>query len=205
MINLFNIFQAGGTTKKKLMSNWHLWFKSSHSSKLLTDYFERTIERIKTSKYAPATKEMYHTAWVSMNNFLVSLDWIPYTWEDKLATFLACLIKEASKYINKSLTIRLPIQRVLIRILVEKKGESYLLKNQVYLAKLYWAMVMTAYYGLFRIGKIANDKIVFVLRTSKPHKVHNKPQVVKISAIEAKEITWPTDVNNFCPYKIIMN
>ena len=39
-------------------------------------------------------REMYHMAWVSFNKFIVALDRIPPSWEERLAVFLACLIEE---------------------------------------------------------------------------------------------------------------
>ena len=67
---------------------------SSNSSKVSTDYFAQVIENIKNGKYAPGTTDTYHSAWVSFNKFVVRLDRIPPTWEEKLALFLACLIEE---------------------------------------------------------------------------------------------------------------
>ena len=82
-------------------------------------------------------------------------------------------------------------------------------------------MVMTAYYGLFRVSEIVegphvikfidvhanNDKnkILFVLWTSKTHKISRKSQVVKIMAVDAKESIWPTDSTSYCPCKVIMD
>lgn len=74
------------------------------------------------------------------------------------------------------------------------KAENYFLdKGQEYLAKLYRAMIVTAYYGLFRIGEIAEsrhvikymdvhatqgkDQVLFVLMTSKNHGLSNRSQV----------------------------
>ena len=80
---------------------------------------------------------------------------------------------------------------------------------------------MTAYYGLFRIGEIAEgphiidfldvhanqdkNKILFVLWTSKTHWISKKPQVVKIMAVNAKEAIWPTDQLSYCPCCIIVD
>ena len=82
-------------------------------------------------------------------------------------------------------------------------------KIQPYLAKLYMAMVVTAYYGLFRIGEIAlssyaikyrdvswskrKRKFLFVLRSSKTHTRNSKPQLVKT---EGK-------TSRYCPYEIL--
>ena len=81
-------------------------------------------------------------------------------------------------------------------------------------------MVITAYYGLFRIGEIAEglhvikfldvhstpqrDKILFMLWTSKTHQRSKKPQVVKIMAVQGKNEMWPSDVYAYCPCRLIM-
>ena len=80
-------------------------------------------------------------------------------------------------------------------------------------------MTVTAYYGLFRVGQIAEsqhalkyddvckgrkkDKILFILRSSKCHRWGNPPQCVKISAIEEKEAWWWTDTKVYCLYHIV--
>ena len=66
--------------------------RSTGSSTLSAKYLERTIEKLKCSKYAPATRKTYHHAWQSFNDFFIKLDVKPYNWEDRLALFLAYLI-----------------------------------------------------------------------------------------------------------------
>ena len=164
-----------------------------------TEYFKQALENIKTFKYVPVTRKMYHRAWVSFNKFVISLDRIPPTWEEKLALFLACLVQErrppgtiksyksaikavlcdnglelddnqlqlaavikACKYMDRSVMVRLPIQRGLLRMTLDRIKDHYYRKAQVYLSNLYCAMVMTAYYGLFWIGEIAEG----------PHVIH---------------------------------
>ena len=70
--------------------------------------------------------------------------------------------------------------------------------RQPYLVVLYQAMILTTYYGLFRIGELTasphvmkvcdvhiatnKKKLMFVLHSSKTHNNSNKPQIIKISA-----------------------
>ena len=107
----------------------------------------------------------------------------------------------------------------MLRVLIDKVRDYYLRKNQPYLSILYTSMMMAAYYGLFRIGELAeskhailwNDvnmgknkgKILMVLQSSKMHRKSEPPQCVKIYAIDEKEIKWATDVDKYCPHRIL--
>ena len=91
---------------------------------------------------------------------------------------------------------RIPIKKGLLKLIVSSVGN--LLDQQPYLATLYKALMVTAYFGLFRIGKVTysshvvkasdvhtginKDKILFVLRSSKTHNNGCKPQQIKITA-----------------------
>ena len=74
---------------------------------------------------------------------------------------------------------------------------------QPYLVKMYRALFVTAYFGLFRVGELTKSqhmvracdvhigtnkrKLMFILRSSKTHGEGDKPQVIKIEAIENAE------------------
>ena len=146
---------------------------SSNSSKVSSEYFKQAIEVIKLGNYAPVTKVTYHCVWVSFNKFIISLDHIPPTWEEKLALFLACLIEErrppstircyksavksvlrdngvplddhqlqlaavlkACKYVDCDVTVRLPIQWSLLRLIIDTITDYFQERCQVYLAVL---------------------------------------------------------------------
>ena len=101
-------------------------------------------------------------------------------------------ILKACKYVNHAVTVCLPIQRGMLRMLLDQIEEKFLNMGQEFLCKHYRAMIVTAYYGLFRVGEITlsphvikfidvhstgkKDKILFVLRTSKTHQISSKPQ-----------------------------
>ena len=92
--------------------------------------------------------------------------------------------------------IRFPIRRSLLNMLLGRLEKKF--GKQPYLSKLYKAMFTLAYYGLFRVGKIAQsqhvilagnihiaqnkDKILILLESSKTHCTADPPQTVKIKA-----------------------
>ena len=126
---------------------------------------------------------------------------------------------------------RLPIKKNLLQAMIRKTIKIY--NNQPYLTILYRAMILTAYFGLFRIGEISasdhvvkakdvhvgtnEDKLLFLLRSLKTHNKANKPQLIKISS-ESMQCTkqgqrkWLTgSVQNFkeavvdlyCPFRAV--
>ena len=73
-------------------------------------------------------------------------------WKDNSLYLLASLLK-ASKYIERDVVhTRLPIQCGLLRVIVDRVDNYFNRKSQPFLAKLFKAMMMMAYYGLLRIG-----------------------------------------------------
>ena len=97
---------------------------------------------------------------------------------------LSALIS-ACKVHNDVLTVCLPIRRKLMNMILDKIQQWFIDEGQLYLAKLYRAMVAIAYYGLLRVGEITSgtrpifacdvfvvknkDKFQLVLRSSKTH------------------------------------
>ena len=118
---------------------------------------------------------------------------------------------------------RLPIRKSLLLLLV--KNTSLLLHDQPFLQILIKAMLVTAYYGLFRIREItysqhvlkAKDvrigrnkgKMMFVLHTSKTHGLDAKPQIIKINSLgytatgERKPKPKTKFEEEFCPFEIL--
>ena len=113
---------------------------------------------------------------------------------------------------NDTLSIRLPIQKGLLNIIIDRVNEYYLSKGQEYLAKLYTAIIATGYFGLMRVGELtmgshpvkapdfmiarSKFKIQIVLRSSKTHSLANEPQ--KITIIRTHRTHDP-----HCTYSII--
>ena len=106
----------------------------------------------------------------------------------------------ASRRINDVVSVRLPIKKPLLRLIVDKL--EGVLRNQYYLQVLYRAFFMLAYYGLFHVGELTTSdhpvkvtdvcvghnkkKVQVMLRTSKTHGLGNMPQKVKIESYEHK-------------------
>ena len=53
---------------------------------------------------------------------------------------------------NDRCFVRLPIQKGLLRFILDKIQDTYLWKNQPYLSSLFKAMITMGYFGLLRIG-----------------------------------------------------
>ena len=129
--------------------------------------------------------------------------------------FLLNSLVRACRLRSNHVTIRLPIQRPLLEVLLRQVDSNYLnpdgRNQQPYLAILFKALLAAAYYGLFRIGEITDGshpikardvfigdnkpKILFMLRTSKTLCEDSPPQSVKIVARQSR--------NQFCPYILL--
>ena len=140
--------------------------------------------------------------------------------EDKM--LLASLTK-ACKLKNDSVKTRLPIQKGMLRILLQTTADYYDGHlQQPFLAKLYRAVFITAYFGLLRVGEICkgshpilvNDvhvaenkkKFMFLLRSSKTHGLYNKPQQIKIESSQIQQeqnFIKNHQGREYCPYKIL--
>ena len=129
-------------------------------------------------------------------------------------------LTKACKIKNDRVRTRLPIQKGMLRIIIQNTRDFFETLHQQYLADLYQAMFSTAYFGLLRVGEIAsgshpilvNDvemaankkKIMLILRTSKTHGLGNKPQKVKISSTKLRDCKINYN-QNYCPYKLLRN
>ena len=103
-------------------------------------------------------------------------------------------------------------------LIIEKIDKIF--DTQPYLSKLYAAIFITGNYGLLRIGELTKsqhaikardvhmaknkDKMMLVLRSSKTHGVHQKPQIIKLKSENKhlKDRTVARAVRKMiCPYK----
>ena len=110
--------------------------------------------------------------------------------------YLISSLTRACRLKNDTVRKRFPIQKGLLAILLVNVEKLY--PNQPYLMILYQCIFSTAYFGLFRIGELAESphaikardvyiaqnkqKMRFVLHTSKTHWHDVKPQVIKITS-----------------------
>ena len=139
-----------------------------------------------------------------------------YQWNDNkvpLSSLVRGCILE-----NDRVKVRLPIQRGLLDMLLFELQRYYLVtKNQPYLETLYRALFCLAYYGMLRVGELAEgphtikaadvhlggnkDKILMVLYSSKTHGLESRPQKIKISAVQNRDGTISKKF--FCPFQAV--
>ena len=130
-------------------------------------------------------------------------------------------LTKACKFKNDRVRTRLPIQKGVLKILLQNTRNYFENVHQPFLATLYRALFSTAYFRLLRIGEITagahpilvNDvhlaenkkKVMFILRSSKTHGVQDKPQRVKITSNEIKynRKSLQNQACDYCPYKIL--
>ena len=106
----------------------------------------------------------------------------------------------------------------MLGLLLKKTQEYFFNKGQCYLAHLYTALFSTAYFGLFRVGELADsqhsikacdvhigenkNKILFILHSSKTHNKGDNPQQIKNTSSPTSHQSKKCTVH-FCPYDII--
>lgn len=107
-------------------------------------------------------------------------------------------IVRACKLNNDKLTLRMPIQKRMLSMILRTIEDHYQSINQPYLAILYKAMMVVGYYGLLRVGELTNgphgikandlliarnkDKAILIMRSSKTSLPNQKPVQIQISA-----------------------
>ena len=136
-----------------------------------------------------------------------------YQWDE--SKLLLNSLTRACKLKNDCVKCRFPIKKGLLElILFELKR---VLSGQSYLQTLYRALFCLAYYGLMRIGELAEgphaikaanihigqnkDKILIVLYSSKTHGKESYPQKIKIAALNEKY----KETRLFCPFTAVRN
>ena len=133
-----------------------------------------------------------------------------YPWNDN--DVLLNSITKSCKLKNDRVRNRLPIRRGLLEIILDKLEQLY--DKQVYLQKLYKAAFCIAYYGLLRVGEVADSphtikatnvhsckakgKLLIQLITSKTHGLESRPQEIIIS-----KKSMLNKARRFCPVDII--
>ena len=116
-----------------------------------------------------------------------------YQWNDNL-TLLSTLTKTC-QIENDCQKTRLPIQKGLLEMVLFEISRAYS-KKQPFLEALYTSALLVAYYGMLRVGEIAqgphvikakdvhesktSNKLLFILYSSKTHNKGNRPQMIKI-------------------------
>ena len=231
---------------------------TSSTSKYSKNSLELILEKLKGKQVRTTTSTNYLAIWRSFNQFLIKLDKMPNSWEDRTALFCAHLVNEgnqsqtlksyvsaiksvlkddgyyewneekvllstltrACKLENDKLTCRFPIQKGLFELIIFQLRHNLI--GQFYLETLYRALFCLAYYGLMRIGELAEgshaikacnihtgtnkDKILVVLYSSKTHGQDSHPQKIKITSIGDKEgnkLNDRTGGSIICPFQAV--
>ena len=137
-----------------------------------------------------------------------------YNWDQNKV--LITSLTRACKLQNDRLTCRMPIQKGLFELILFELKRTKALIGQPYLQILYRALFSLAYYGLMRIGELADsshslkacnvhtginkNKILLVLYTSKTHGLDTYPQRIKISAADNALMTTKRVL---CPFEAV--
>lgn len=111
---------------------------------------------------------------------------------------IASIIRSAKK-LNNRMILREPIHKHMLKQLLDVAEAHFKQVGQLYLCKLYRAMLVTAYYGFMRIGEITDSKHVFkekdlhistnkktiliILRSSKTHNEGDRPFEIRIPQV----------------------
>ena len=63
------------------------------SNKISTDWLIEMRQNLVCRKNKPSTRQNYHGIWNAFNKFLLKLDWIPDTWEEKTSIYCTYLVE----------------------------------------------------------------------------------------------------------------
>ena len=63
------------------------------SGRFELEYFEQVIEELKNHKHKLSTKKNYRKIWENFNKFIVKLNYIPKSWEQKLMIYCSFLVE----------------------------------------------------------------------------------------------------------------
>ena len=133
-----------------------------------------------------------------------------YLWKDD--KILLSSLTKACKIQNDRVTYRFPINKNLLELLLFELKR--VLPSQTYLQIMYRAILSLGYYGLMRIGELAEgphaikarnihiginkQKILIVLYSSKTHGMESLPQKIKITQIDNAKST-----SLICPFEAV--
>ena len=86
---------VGKRTRKKKANEYAASIISSNSStsKISTKALQHMRDDLQNSKHRPSTKENYHGVWRTFNAFVIMLDKIPSSWEERTSLYCTYLIR----------------------------------------------------------------------------------------------------------------
>ena len=82
------------STRKQKNSTYSGSCSSSDGTKLSLDYLTHIAKKFKTQNRQPSTKHTYKQAWYNFNDFLICMDKMPDSWNDRICLFVPQLIVE---------------------------------------------------------------------------------------------------------------
>ena len=131
--------------------------------------------------------------------------------------YLLKSLTRACKLKNDVIIHRLPISTTVLRMILDQIEKMF--AEQPYLRLLYSAMISAAYYGLLRIGEVAQGphavlaknvhigenkpKLLFILESSKTHNRGDKPQMVKITKSPIDKERRNSKPSRHCPFSYL--
>ena len=105
----------------------------------------------------------------------------------------------------------------MLNIILKQTNAHFNNLGQFYLASMYTTLFSTTYFGLFRVGELADsehsvkacdvhigtnkDKVLFVVRSSKMHCKSMEPQIIKISSNGNRSVK--RNDSHLCPFSLL--
>ena len=183
-----------GTTKRQYLAVWRAFNKFVIRLQPIPKTWEHRVNLYVAYLVKKGTQSSTIKSYISAIKSVLSDD--GYEWNQKKGV-LASLTK-CCKLINDTVRNRFPIQKGLLELLLFQVERFFKRKNQYYLEMLYKCFFSLAYYGLMRIGELAQSehvlkaanihsgdnkqKILLMLYTSKTHGRGSRPQEIRITA-----------------------
>ena len=208
-------FQNRESTKKNYQNIWRLFNKFLMNLDHRPKFWEDRVSLYCAYLVSRGIQSSTLRSYVSAIKHILKTD--GYPWRDE--RILLSSIVRACKISNDVYKTRLPIQLPLLEVLLFELERE--LAQQPFLLCLYQALFVLVYYGLMRVGEVANsnhtvkakdihvgcnkNKILIVLYSSKTHDKESAPQKIKITEDFSlcKESLTGVSKRNFCPFKLI--
>ena len=89
---------------------------SSNSTRISTTHMRKILEELKNERHQKSTRDNYYTIWKNFNKYILRLDVMPKTWEERVALYCAYLVSEKK---IKSSTLRSYISAIKDTLLMD--------------------------------------------------------------------------------------
>lgn len=205
--NIIKNYRLQPSTRKSYKKTWNRFNRFISRFDIIPPKWEDRIILWATHLAENKKKSNTIKSYVSAIRYCLSLDGIrvPH------ANCELAAIVQAAKQMNDELYVRLPIQKGLLKLLLNFVRSAYVhQRGQTYLGYTLLALFSTAYHGLMRISELTQGphnlkaqnivyaknkkKITFYLRSSKTHSESDQPQIIHIRQQEAWGINCPVKI-----------